>query len=282
MSRFFKRFPGSGYICAHRGARSLAPENSLLALEQARACGADLWETDLRMTADGVLVLCHDATLQRMSNISEVPQLAGRDPWQLDELTWDELRTLDCGSWYLRDDPFGLLAAGDLPAQLRRSIPGQPLVRLETALEYCRAHDFPVNLEIKDLSRRMPDEQVVNALLDVVTRSGMGDSVLVSSFRHAYLPLVKQLQPEVATAALVDQRHPENLLEYLDRLQVDAYHPDERITDSALIATLCEAGIAVTVWTVNDPRRVAYFRSAGATIICTDWPQKYRAKTHSP
>lgn len=282
MTAFFQRFHDSGYLCAHRGARSLAPENTLLAVEQARICGADLWETDLRMTADGVFVLCHDAFLQRTTNIREIPELAAWDPWRVDELTWDQLRGLDSGSWYLRDDPFGLLASGKLPESLRQAIPGQRMLRLETALEYCRTYDFPVNLEIKDLSRSIADEQVISALLQVIDGWGMHDKALLSSFHHAYLSLIKQLQPDLATAALVEQRHPDHLLDYLGNLRVDAYHPDERITDAALIESLHQEDIAVMVWTVNDPHRAAYFQSAGATMICTDWPQSYRSAAHSP
>ena len=64
---------------AHRGARSLAPENTLAAARKALGCGADMWELDVGMTADGVLILIHDNTLTRTSNVLEI--FPERTPW---------------------------------------------------------------------------------------------------------------------------------------------------------------------------------------------------------
>ncbi|MCK5914165.1 MAG: glycerophosphodiester phosphodiesterase, partial [Desulfuromusa sp.] len=107
MTSFFDKFSGTGYVCAHRGARSIAPENTLLALKKSRDCGADLWETDIQATADGELVLFHDHTLERTTNILTLPEFSDRSSRKIADYTFAELEKLDTGSWFLRSDPFG-------------------------------------------------------------------------------------------------------------------------------------------------------------------------------
>ena len=63
-------------IVAHRGARRLAPENTLAAARQAYALGADAWELDVEMSADHVPVLLHDDTLERTTDAARQPELA--------------------------------------------------------------------------------------------------------------------------------------------------------------------------------------------------------------
>ena len=281
MSAFFARFSGSGYVCAHRGARSIAPENTLMALEQARQCGADLWETDIQLTSDGVPVIFHDDTLERTTDIAAVEEFRGRSPWRLADFSCEELQRLDAGSWFLTADPFGTLASGELGEADAPRIRTQKIPRLNEVLHYCRRHDFPVNLEIKDQSACVRDDVVVTTVMDQVNESGIGNLVLVSSFNHDYLRLIKQLNPEIATAALVEYRHPDNLINYLKDLAVEAYHPDHQLTDAALIRQLTASGIRTNLWTVNDVERARYFIEAGATFICSDWPQRLVGGSHA-
>ena len=77
-------------VGGHRGASAVAPENTYAAFEQAVAQGAEYAETDIRRTADGELVLMHDATLDRTSD--------GRGP--VSSMTLAEIRRLDAGAWY--------------------------------------------------------------------------------------------------------------------------------------------------------------------------------------
>ena len=77
-------------IIAHRGASAYVPENTLAAFELAQAMGVTEIETDVRLTSDGVAVLCHDNTLERY----------GHGALTVEELTWAELSQLDMGSWF--------------------------------------------------------------------------------------------------------------------------------------------------------------------------------------
>ncbi|MCW8894008.1 MAG: glycerophosphodiester phosphodiesterase family protein [Deltaproteobacteria bacterium] len=281
MNLFFERFSGSGYICAHRGARSIAPENTVLALEQARLCGADLWETDVRLSADGELVLFHDQTLERTTDVAALETLYSRKPWKLSDFSFEELCLLNAGSWFLRDDPFGTIASGEVGGVDVPKIKAQKIPLLNETLRYSLRHDFPLNLEIKDQSATAGAQLVVDSVLKQLRETGTESLVLISSFNHDYLRLLKQLNPNIATAALVEDSHPENLIDYLQDLAVEAYHPDQLITDADLINELTSKGIRVNLWTVNDIQRARHFFAAGATFICTDWPQHLVADRHS-
>lgn len=274
LSGFFDIFPDAGYICAHRGARSIAPENTLLALELAHRSGADLWETDVQMTADEELVLFHDRALRRTTDISTHQAFAQNRYRWLRHFTLAELRRLDAGSWFLIRDPFGTNAGGEVDARTQVRIPGQSIPTLREALDYCRTHNFPVNLEIKGKLSTARMYRRIELLLQLLYEMKCENLVLLSSFHHEELKLIKQLRPSLATAALVENRHPENLVAYLTKLQVAAYHPAEEMVDAALIALLAAAGIRVNTWTVNESKRMDALCKLGATFICTDWPQR--------
>ena len=82
-------------IIAHGGARSLAPENTLAAARKAHALGADLWETDVAITADGQLVLMHDDAMMRTTDVAD--RFPDRVPAPFSTYTLAEIRTLDAG-----------------------------------------------------------------------------------------------------------------------------------------------------------------------------------------
>lgn len=89
---------------AHRGASSDAPEHTLAAYKLALRQGADFVEPDLQMSKDGVLVCCHDSSLERTTNVAEVfPDRAqvvdGQKTWPVADFTLDEIHKLDAGSW---------------------------------------------------------------------------------------------------------------------------------------------------------------------------------------
>jgi len=281
LKDFFEKLPATGYVCAHRGARSIAPENTAMAFEKARLCGASLCETDVQATADGELVLFHDHTLGRTTDVASLPEFAGRSPWFLRNFTHAELQKLNAGSWFFQSDPFGTVAAGGIPAEDVKSIRAQQIPLLRDVLIYCRTYDFPLNLEIKDQSGSAADRTIVAQVMKMIEVTRTESLVLISSFNHDYLRQAKQLNRTVATAALVENSHPESLLSYLRDLAVDAYHPDQLITDPALVRQLASDGIRVNLWTVNDPELARDYIAAGATFICTDWPQRLVGTNHS-
>jgi glycerophosphoryl diester phosphodiesterase len=192
---------------AHRGARSLAPENTLAAARKGLEVGADMWELDIQMS-----------------------------------------------SWFREQDPFGQIAAGMVaPADLT-SYAGVPAPTLDQALSFTREHNWRVNVEIKDLSRKPGDTQIVKRVMALVTELEMEDRVLISSFNHDYLAQIREAHPHIATGILVSRPHPQPVA-LLQRFRAQAYHPRlSFLLPRKEIALLRSKGFGVNVRTVNDKK----------------------------
>ena len=255
---------------AHRGASSLAPENTLSAARKALTVGADMWELDVQLTADGELIIIHDSTLKRTSNVEDV--FPRRRPWQVHEFTLDEIRKLDFGSWFQEQDPFGQIAAGAVTGEDIESYVGEPAPTLEQALLFTRKHNWLVNVEIKDLSMRPGNSLIVHRVISLVEKLNMVNTVLVSSFNHDYLAQIAASYPQVATGLLDTKPHllPATLLRSLG---ARTYHPRRASIPLADIPKLKGQGFGVNMRTINDRKTMERLVRAGVSGIFTDFPQ---------
>lgn len=255
---------------AHRGARSLAPENTLAAARVAYEIGADLWELDVAMTADGELFLVHDDTLARTSNVEAI--FPDRAPWSNHLFTLEEVRRLDFGTWFLEKDPFKQIAAGNVSVAEQESFRGEKAPTLREALVFTRDHDWRVNVEIKDLAGTPGDAAVAEKVVALVQELGMTDRVLISSFNHSYIERARKAEPVIATAALVEEADADPAA-LLRRLNAQAYNPKVGQIRPADIPPLRDQGFDVYIWTVNDEKTMAELIDARASGIFTDYPQ---------
>ena len=119
--------PSLLYNIAHRGARSLAPENTMAAIDKAWRVGAHGVEVDVSVTADGELILFHDDLFPKRT---EQPVTA---------FTWEELQRLDAGSWFLESDPLGEIGEGNVTPSEQSAIGGVQIPLLEDVLIYVKS-----------------------------------------------------------------------------------------------------------------------------------------------
>lgn len=155
-------------VQAHRGYSEVYPENTLRAIDEAFAVGADRVETDLSLTADGVVVLMHDRTVDRTTDGS------GR----VASFTLEELRELDAGRW--KHERFA----------------GEGVPTLEEALRLAEGRG-ELNLEIKSNGRTLLQIlDVVEAALAVVEEHDARERVVFSSFDHRALDAVRERDPQ--------------------------------------------------------------------------------------
>jgi len=255
---------------AHRGARSLAPENTLAAARKALEIGADLWELDVAMTSDGVPFIVHDDTLERTSNVKQV--FPDRKPFSNHLFTWDEVQQLDFGSWFVATDPFKQIAAGKVTQAEQTSYRGEKAPTLREALVFTKDHNWRINVEIKDLSGTPGDAMVVEKVVALIDELGMAERVLISSFNHTYLERAKRANPKIATAALVEKADPDPIA-LLKRLNAQAYNPRVGAISPSEIGKIRNAGFDVYIWTVNDESTMKQLVDARASGIFTDFPQ---------
>ena len=231
-------------IWAHRGACADAPENTLPAFQLAFDQGADGVELDVQRTRDGVLVVCHDETIDRTSNGSGA----------ISELTFDQLRRLDFSNG-------------------RNGYARVPIPTLAEVLDLVRGTDKVVDIELKNSVVRYPGmEEQVDAL---VAGFGLTDQVWYSSFNHLSLLHLAELGSPVARGVL----YVEQLVrpwEYAAGFGVDALHPLATTVDAGLVEAAHAAGIRVHPWTVDDPRAIVALAAAGVDAIITNVPRVAR------
>ncbi|XP_006868583.1 PREDICTED: glycerophosphoinositol inositolphosphodiesterase GDPD2 isoform X1 [Chrysochloris asiatica] len=91
-------------LVGHRGAPMLAPENTLMSLRKTAECGAAVFETDVMVSSDGVPFLMHDEHLSRTTDVASV--FPARITAHSSDFSWDELRRLNAGAWFLERQPF--------------------------------------------------------------------------------------------------------------------------------------------------------------------------------
>lgn len=258
-------------IIAHRGARSLAPENTLAAARKAHASGADLWETDTAVTADDRLVLMHDDAMTRTTDVAT--RFPDRVPAPFSTYTLAEIRSLDAGSWFERDDPFGQVAAGAVAPGELAAYRGEKVPTLREAFELTLELDWFLNLELKAQPRPKDTFDLVGAVLALADEVGIGpDHLLFSSARHPWLKMLKATRPEFQVQAILGL-FPEDPIDFSDPF-FDTFNPRiTRVTFEQLEEQLAR-GIRLHPFTVNEPEEIERLTSMGITGLITDFPQR--------
>lgn len=237
---------GPGPIAfAHRGGGREVPENSRAAVEHTVALGLGYLETDVRATSDGVAVLNHDATVDRTTDG------AGR----VDQLTWDQVAGL-------RD------ASGARPVRLDELLGDYPALR--------------VNVDAKD-------DHVVEPLVRAIERTGAVDRVGLASFSDARLARLRARLPGVATS--LGRREVARLVAAarLGRrprvpgpaggavcVQVPPRVRSMRIVTPRFLAAAHRHGLAVHVWTIDEPGQMRRLLDLGVDGIISDRPRVLR------
>lgn len=256
---------------AHAGASSVAPQNTMAAGRAALEMGADVWGVDVRATRDGVLVLMHDETLERTTDTEDV--FPARAPWHVADFSLDEILTLDAGSWFLQDDPFGRIAEGAVSDDALASYAGEPVPTLREALEFVAEEDWLIDVEIKTPAEGEV-RVVAERLVSLIDETGTGNNVLVSSFDHDFLRAVRALNPAIPIGAL-SIFPPPDPLDYLRALDVDIYLPSVVGFTDELLYELEKEGIKVIVWTYNATLQLEHaIGLPGVDGIYTDFPQR--------
>jgi glycerophosphoryl diester phosphodiesterase len=284
----------------HRGARGLAPENTLAGFTRALAVGVSTLELDCGVTKDGVVVVSHDRLLNpdhtrdAAGNFLAVPGPA------IVDLTYAELSAYDVG----RIQPGSELAAA-FPDQV--PVDGERIPRLADVFALVeRSGNRTVGFNIETKVDPAHPEQTVSplafarALEAVIRESGMSSRVTVQSFDWRTLRLLGALAPDIALVALTDQQEGEDTIEvgkpgpspWLGELDVDdhggsvpklvqalgakTWSPHARDLTPALVIEAHSLGLAVVPWTVNDPADMERAIALGIDGLITDYPDRLR------
>lgn len=255
---------------AHRGARSLAPENTMAAIEKAWEVGAHGIEVDIRATLDEELILLHDETLRRTTDVDQLyPERQGD---AVGTFLLSEVSCLDAGSWFIRSDPFGEIAAGNVSEQDLARIKSCTIPKLSEVLAFVKERSWYVNIELK---QPLPPP-ALEQLLALIEAIGVPIPLFaISSFNHAYLRQLQLRRPTFEYNALIGDS--ENGIQDWGDYEFETYNADVRLTDEKQIERARAHGSDVNLYTVNDPEQTKRFLAAGVEKIITDYPQMLAA-----
>jgi glycerophosphoryl diester phosphodiesterase len=233
-------FPWPLWI-AHRGAGKLAPENTLAAFRLGAQHGYRAFECDVKLSADGVPFLLHDATLDRTSNARGI---AG-------DKTWAELSRIDAGSWH------------------SSAHAGEPLPTLDQIAAFCHAGDHALNIEIK------PTPGFDRHTGEVVAReaerlwAGRAMPPLLSSFQADALEGARIGAPQLPRALLIDSLY-DGWFDLARRLGCVAVAANHKLYSAEMVARLHAANLWALCYTVNDESSARALLGMGLDGLITD------------
>jgi glycerophosphoryl diester phosphodiesterase len=230
-------------IFAHRGSKAHAPENTLAAFELAIKQKADAIELDVKLCADGHVVVMHDSTVDRTTD--------GTGPVR--KLPLAALKELDAGSYF--DVAFR----------------GEPIPTLEEVLEAVGKR-IPINIELTNYAS--PSDSLPAKVAELVTRHGLERQVMFSSFNPLALVRVRRYFPKIPNGLLgldgIAGAWTRTRL--ADLIPHEALHPWVGNVDEALVKWTHGRGRRLHVYTVNDPGQMSDLYAWGADGIFTDDP----------
>ncbi len=230
-------------IFAHRGARAQAPENTMAAFELAAQQGTDAIELDAKLTADGKIIVFHDATLERTTNGT------GRAA----QKTLTELRSLDAGSSF------------------SEKFRGEKIPLLEEVFDALGRKVF-INVELKNYGT--PQDSLVPAVCDLVKRCGLEDRILFSSFLPHNLSVARRILPGVPRGLLALRGWAGAWARSFGFSFGDyaALNPSMADADPREIQRVHRLKRRIYVWVVNQPDDMQRLSRWGVDGIFTDDP----------
>jgi len=228
-------------IVAHRGVSSVWPENSLIAFEKAVEIRADGVECDLRRTADGRIVLMHDASIDRTT----------RGTGYVFALTFAEVRR-----HAIKD-----------PRQPDRAYPDQRVPSLAEFLDLMGPSGLELRIELKEVGF---EEEVVQQIRE----RGLADRTVLTSFLPAAIQTVKSCDRSIRTG-LITSRFSQVRYEVI-RPDIDAVDFGVAWEFSREMYQRAKSdGLTLDVWTIDDPEQFRSIAELAPDYVTTNFPQRF-------
>ena len=227
-------------ITAHRGAKRRAPENTLSAIRAAIDEGADFAEIDVQSTADGVVVLLHDADLMRVAAV-------GR---RINQMTLAELADIDVGTWF---DP---------------AFSSERIPTLQQVIDLARGQ-IALNIELK---YTWEDPELARRVGELVRRNEFSSQCVVSSLNFSAVTEMRDGYPDIPTGFIVFKA-----VGNIARMEADFLSISSAKAAGDRVRSIQRRGRAVHVWTVNDVSNALSMIEMGVDNIITDDPGLIRA-----
>ncbi|MFI1967614.1 glycerophosphodiester phosphodiesterase [Streptomyces cinnamoneus] len=253
----------SPVVIGHRGVPARAPENTLASIDRAAKLGVRWVENDVQRTKDGALIVMHDTTLARTTDVEQ--RYPDRAPWKVSDFTLAEIQKLDAGSWYA--PRFAGERVPTLSSYLRRVDRNRQKLLLEV-----KAPELYPGIE-----RQILAELDRTGWLD---RRHVDGRLVVQSFDAASLRTVHQLRPDVKTGFLGAPK-PSELRSYA--AFADQINPSYKSVTEAWVRSVHALKgphgrrLEVSAWTVDDGDDAVSLARKGVDGIISNAPHEVAA-----
>lgn len=229
-------------IFAHRGASGYAPQNTMSAMRLAVEQGCDGIELDAQLTSDNEVVICHDWTIDKVSD--------GKG--KVGDFTLNEIKQFDFGSYFSRE------------------FQGEKIPTLSEILEFL-PREIILNIELK--IKATNKEPLAEKVADLLVSHDRIKNTIVSSFNHLCLKKIKNLIPELKIALLYEG-YLLNPWKYMDDSEMDIYsfHLNLNYINKEIVEDLHNHKKKVYVWTSNDIETTKELFDMGADGVMTNFP----------
>lgn len=238
-------------VISHRGANKYAPQNTLAAFEKSVQIGVDGFETDVHITKDEQLVICHNYTIDETSD----------GEGEISKMTLAQLKSYDFGSYF------------------SPKYAGTRLPTVDEFLSFVETTDISVlNIELK--SPKENETAIVRETIRLVKEHGLFDRLIISSFDPKLLVEAKTIDEKCQTGFLYcptrmnmwRDRLLKNYVPYARSIGVDALHPHYAFVDEKYVESAHEAGIKVNAWTVDSVKAIENMINCKVDGIITNFP----------
>lgn len=261
---------------AHQGGSLEAPSSTIGALELARQTGVSGLELDVHSTSDEVLICCHDDVVDTTTN----------GTGKVARLSWDEIRELNAGYWFVPDSGESAVQQRSQKDYLYRDERNvgemTRLARVDEVLE--RFDGLILNFDVKSSSPAV--EPYEESLVELILEHEAESRVIVSSFLDSAIWRLRQCNASIFTAAapgeisefyfalVVDPKAAIDLARIAPYavFQIPRFHGEIELATPAFVEAAHAAGKAVHVWTVNDSDEMEYLLEIGVDGIISDVP----------
>lgn len=233
-------------IIAHRGASSLAPENTLAAFRQAHALQTEWIEFDVTLTKDRVPIIFHDKETHRTTN------LIGR---KISTLPLTEIKQLDAGSWFSPE------------------FAGEKIPTFAETLQFLATHNIHAHIELKP-NHNFEVATVTQVLAEFRAIWPTHLTAIFSSFSVPMLRTLRQHDSTLNIAFIHNRWHMDNL-DILHELNCQAMHLNARYITEQQVHQLKAANFQVRCFTINHLKRGQILYSWGVDGVFTEHPERF-------
>ena len=233
-------------VLAHRGANKRAPQNTVPAFKKAVEFNADGIETDVHLSKDGKIVICHNYDIDATSNGTGF----------ISDYTCEELKKFDFGSYFSEE------------------FKGVTLPTVSEMLDVVKDMTL-INIEIKAPKEK---NDLVKRTIEEVHRYGLQDKVIISCFNPECIRESKEIDPNIRTGLLYEDNDLGKEImafgveKYCAQLNANAAHPQRTLITEDEVKRLHALNMTVNVWTVNEKEDILRLAGWGCDSLISDIP----------